>query len=134
MDVAQRHRMSEPEVGGPAEGAWRAVIDAQRDDLVLLRRRWPDRTSPESAAAVARLRARAAAGGDADRAVGAVEEAYGGAEGVPDAVRGRLERYAWEQLGGGAWPARDLAESTEEPAIVRKARRRRRQQGGSDQA
>jgi hypothetical protein len=106
-----------------AEGRWRAVVDAQRDDLALLRARWPDRTSPESLGAIARLRRRAQPGGEADEAIGAVHAAYGGSGRVPPAVRRRLERYAWEQLGGRPWPERTLSESTEEPSILRKRRR-----------
>jgi hypothetical protein len=108
-----------------AEGRWRAVVDAQRDDLALLRARWPDRASPASLGAIARLRRRAAAGGEADEAIGAVHAAYGGPARVPAAVRRRLERYAWEQLGGRPWPERTLSESTEEPSINRKRRRGR---------
>jgi hypothetical protein len=108
---------------GQAEAVWRAVVDAQRDDLALLRARWPDRTSPESAGALARLRRRAAPGGEADEAIGAVHAAYGGPRRVPPAVRRRLEHYAREQLGGRPWPARSLSESTEEPSINRKRRR-----------
>lgn len=123
--VDQPHVVDEARAAA-AEGAWRAVVDAQRADLALLRGRWPDRTSPESRGAIERLRRRADPGGDADRAIGAVHEAYGGEARVPERVSDRLSSYAWEHLGGGAWPGRDLSESTEEPAIVRKARRERR--------
>jgi hypothetical protein len=75
------------------------VVDAQRDDLAVLRARWPDRTSPESRAALARLRRRVAPGGDADEAMAAVHAAYDGA--VPPVVRRRLAHYAREQLPGG---------------------------------
>ncbi len=114
------------EGAGAAEAGWRLVVDRQRDDLALLRARWPDRTSPESLEAIARLRRRAAPGGEADEAIGAVHAAYGGAERVPGAVRRRLERYAWEQLGGRPWPERTLSESTEEPSITRKRQRGQR--------
>jgi hypothetical protein len=87
-----------------AEAAWRAVVDAQRDDLALLRARWPDRTSPESRAAIERLHRRGDPGGDADRVIEAVHAAWGGTARVPAAVRRRLEGYAWEQLGGRPWP------------------------------
>jgi hypothetical protein len=106
-----------------AEGRWRAVVDAQRDDLALLRARWPDRTSPESLGALARLRRRAVPGGEADEAIGALYGAYGGAARVPPALRRRLERYAREQLGGRPWPERRPSESTEEPSVIRERQR-----------
>ena len=79
------------------------MVDAQRDDLAVLRARWPDRTSPVSRAALARLRRRAAPGGDADEAMAAVYAAYAGA--VPPVVRRRLAHYVREQLAGGPRPA-----------------------------
>ena len=79
------------------------MVDAQRDDLAVLRARWPDRTSPTSREAIARLRRRAAPGGDADEAMAAVYAAYAGA--VPPVVRRRLEHYVREQLAGGPRPA-----------------------------
>lgn len=93
-----------------AEVAFRAVIDAQCADLALLRARWPDRDSPESRAALARLDAVAAPDGDADRATAAVHAAWGGHDRVPEDVRERLEQYVWERMGGRPWPERDLAE------------------------
>lgn len=113
------------EAARTAEAMWRLVIDATRDDFALLRRWWPDRTSPEPAAAVARNARRAAPGGDADQALEAVYAAYGGSDRVPRHVRERLKRHAREQLGGRPWPERDLTESTEEPAFIRKRRRAR---------
>lgn len=109
-----------------AEVIWRMVIDATRDDFALLLRWWPDRDSPAPAAAVARNARRAAPGGDADEALGAVYAAYGGRDRVPRHVHERLRRYAQEQLGGRPWPDRDLAEHTDEPALTRKRRRERR--------
>lgn len=117
------------EAARAAEAVWRLVVDAQRDDLALLRRHWPDRSSPEPAAALVRLLRRAEPDGDADAAMGAVHAAYGGADRVPGAVRRRLERYVTETLGGTPWPERDLAESTDVPALVRKQRRARREVG-----
>ena len=111
------------EAAREAEAHWRRVIDAQWEDVQLLLRRWPDRTSPEPAAALVRLLRRAAPDGDADQAMGALEAAYGGRERVPPAVRRRLDRYALEHLGGVPWPERDLSESTDEPALLRKRRR-----------
>ena len=113
------------ETARTAEAVWRLVVDAQRDDLLLLRRWWPDRSSPEPAAALVRLLRRAEPDGDADEAMGAVHAAYGGYDRVPQAVRRRLERYVAEQMGAAPWPERDLAESTEEPALLRKRRRER---------
>ena len=114
------------EAARAAEAVWRGVVDAQRDDLTLLRRWWPDRTSPEPAAALVRLLRRAEPDGDADEAMGAVHAAYGGPERVPQAVRRRLERYVQERMGALPWPERDLSESTDEPALLRKRRRERR--------
>ena len=111
-----------------AEVVWRMVVDAQRDDLLLLRRWWPDRTSPEPGAALARLLRRAEPDGDADEAMATVHAAYGGSDRVPQAVRRRLERYVTETLGATPWPERDLAEHTEEPALARKRRRERRKE------
>ena len=113
------------EAARDAEAIWRQVIDAQWEDVQLLLRRWPDRTSPEPAAALVRILRRAAPGGDADQAIGTLEAAYGGAERVPQTVRRRLDRYALEHLGGVPWPERDLSESTDEPALLRKRRRAR---------
>jgi len=90
---------ADPQAAAAAEARWRAVVDAQRDDLAVLRARWPDRTSPESRAVLARLRRRVAPGGDADEAMAAVHAAYDGA--VPPVVRRRLEHYAREQLPEG---------------------------------
>ena len=87
-----------PEVA--AEATWRRVIDAQRDDLGLVLRRWPDRTSAEVVAATARLRRRTAPGGDADQAVEAIDALYGGRDRVPEAVRRWMEVYVEAQLGG----------------------------------
>lgn len=109
-----------------AEAIWRLVIDAQRDDLDLLRRRWPDRESAESRGAIERLKRRAAVGGDAEQALEAVHAAYGGWGRAPRHVSERLERYVEEQLGRRPWPERDLAEHTDEPALVRKRRRQHR--------
>ena len=78
------------------EVIWRLVVDGQADDLALLRRRWPDRESPESRAAIERLKRRAEPGGDAEQAMDAVRMAYGGR--VPPAVSERLERYTEERL------------------------------------
>jgi hypothetical protein len=100
-----------PPAAAEAEAAWRAVVDAQRDDLALLRDRWPDRTSAESLGAIERLQRRGAPGGDADRAVASVHAAWGGTARVPEHVRRRLEGYAWEQLGGRPWSKRDASES-----------------------
>lgn len=111
-----------------AEAVWRLVVDAQRDDLLLLRRWWPDRTSPVPAAALVRVLRRAEPDGDADEAMGAVHAAYGGYERVPQAVRRRLERYVTETLGATPWPERDLSEHTDEPALLRKQRRQRRKE------
>ena len=72
-----------------------------------------------------RLLRRAAPDGDADEAMGAVHAAYGGYDRVPQAVRRRLERYVNETLGATPWPERDLSESTDEPALLRKRRRAR---------
>ena len=87
------------------------MVDAQRDDLLLLRRWWPDRTSPEPAAALVRLLRRAEPDGEADEAMGAVHVAYGGYDRVPQAVRRRLERYVGGDAGGhalaGARPRRE---------------------------
>lgn len=118
------------EAARAAEAVWRLVVDAQRDDLLLLRRHWPDRTSPVPAAALTRLLRRAEPDGDVDAAMVAVHAAYGGSDRVPQAVRRRLERYVAETLGATPWPGgpvgeRDLAESTEEPALTRKRRRLR---------
>ena len=93
------HRPVHGPAAAAAEARWRAVVDAQRDDLAVLRARWPDRTSPESRAVLARLRRRVAPGGDADEAMAAVHAAYDGA--VPPVVRRRLEHYAREQLPEG---------------------------------
>jgi hypothetical protein len=114
-----------------AEHAFYRVIDAQCADLALLRARWPDRESPESRAAIARLAAVAAPDGDADRAIGAVHAVYGGAARVPGPVRARMEQYVWERMGERPWPERDLSEELTRPAIVRKARRRRREGTGA---
>jgi hypothetical protein len=120
-------RRTEPleasEAARAAEAVWRQVVDAQRDDLLLLRRHWPDRTSPEPAAALVRLLRRAEPDGEADEAMGAVHAAYGGYDRVPQAVRRRLERYVAETLGATPWPERDLSERTDEPALLRKRRR-----------
>ena len=86
------------------------MVDAQRDDLQFLRERWPDRTSPESLAALARLLRRAAPDGAAEAAMAAVFAAYGGAARVPRAVRWRLTAYVHEHLERRPWPERDLAE------------------------
>jgi hypothetical protein len=110
-----------------AEHAFYRVIDAQCADLALLRARWPDRESPESRAALARLAATAAPDGDADRAIGALHAVYGGSARVPGPVRARMEQYVWERMGGRPWPERDLAEDLNRPAVVRKAARRRRE-------
>ena len=105
-----------------AEAGFRAVVDAQGDDLELLRRWWPDRTSPEAAAAVARLLRRAAPDGEVDEAMGAVHAAHGGHDRVPQAVRDRLEDYIRERLGVRPWPERDLPD---DPAPIRRRRRGR---------
>lgn len=84
------------EAQAAAEAIWRFVIDAQADDLALLRRRWPDRESEVSLAALERLKRRVAPGGDGEQAMDAVRSAYGGR--VPDAVSERLERYTEERL------------------------------------
>ncbi|HVG97849.1 MAG TPA: hypothetical protein VNK05_13170 [Chloroflexota bacterium] len=97
------------------------MVDAQRDDLAVLRARWPDRTSPESRAALARLRRRVAPGGDADEAMAAVHAAYDGA--VPPVVRRRLEHYAREQLPEGP-----------QTAASRRTDERGRRPGGLDLA
>ena len=110
-----------------AEHAFFRVVDAQRDDLQFLRARWPDRTSPESLAALARLLRRAAPDGAAEAAMAAVFEAYGGAARVPQAVRVRLTAYVHEHLERRPWPERDLAEDLGEPALERKRRRQRRE-------
>jgi hypothetical protein len=102
-----------------AEVAFRAVIDAQRADLALLRARWPDRESLESRAALDRLAAASAPDGDADRAIAAVHAAYGGHDRVPEDVRARMEQYVWERLGERPWPARDLAEAPTDPVLGR---------------
>src|SRR5262245_10826429 len=86
-----------------AEAAWRRVVDAQAADLVLLFRRWPDRESPDSQGAIARLHRRRAPGGDADQALAALETAYGGPDAVPAAVRQRLDAYVETQLGRAPW-------------------------------
>ncbi len=104
---------AEPPAATAAEVAWRAVVDAQRDDLALLRERWPDRKSDESRAAIDRLRHRAAPGGEADGAIAALHAAWGGKDRVPAPVRRRLERYTWEQLGGRPWPERRVKEPSD---------------------
>jgi hypothetical protein len=113
-----------------AEHAFYRVVDAQRDDLQFLRQRWPDRTSPESLAALARLLRRAAPDGEAETAMAGVFAAYGGAVRVPRAVRWRLTAYVHEHLERRPWPERDLAEDLEEPALLRKRRRQRREAQG----
>ena len=116
------------EAARDAEANWRGVVDAQRDDLESLRRRWPDRTSPEASAALSRLLRRAAPDGEVDEAMRTVHAAYGGYDRVPNAVRRRLERYVDERMAVAPWPERDLSESTDEPALLRKQRRQRRGQ------
>jgi hypothetical protein len=106
-----------------AEAIWRLVIDATRDDFALLLRWWPDRDSAAPAAAVARNQRRAAPGGDAEQALEAIYAAYGGRERVPRYVHERLRRYARDQLGGRPWPARELAEHTDQPTLTRTRRR-----------
>jgi hypothetical protein len=106
-----------------AEVAFRAVIDAQTADLDALRRRWPDRTSPESVAIQERLTGRAAPDGAAEQAVTALYRAYGGAALVPAPVRTRLARYVDERLGHRPWPERDPSGELDRPAIVRPRRR-----------
>lgn len=113
-----------------AEHRFYAVVDRQREDLQFLRERWPDRTSPESLAALARLLRRAAPDGEAEAAMDGVFRAYGGAAVVPAAVRRRLAHYVHEHLTSRPWPERDLSEDLQEPAIVRKAARRRREARG----
>jgi hypothetical protein len=127
--VSLRDPKEASEAARAAEAVWRLVVDAQRDDLTLLRRWWPDRASPEPAAALARLLRRAAPDGDADEAMGAVHAAYGGYDRVPQAVRRRLERYVQERMGALPWPERDFSEGTDEPALLRKQRRQRRTGG-----
>jgi len=119
-----------PAAAQDAERRWRLAVEAQRADLERLRALWPDDASPRAQTLIARMRSRAAAGGPVDRAVSALHRAYGGAEHVPDAVRRRLEHYARERLRlePQPWPLRDVAESTDEPAIRRKALRRSRRQ------
>jgi hypothetical protein len=114
-----------------AEHAFYRVIDAQCADLDELRRRWPDRTSPESVAIQDRLTGRAAPDGAAEQAVAALHRAYGGAALMPAPIRARLERYVDERLGHRPWPERDLSEELDRPAIVRKGRRRRREGTGA---
>ena len=109
-----------------AEQTFYRVVAAQRDDLQFLRERWPDRTSPESLAALARLLRRAAPDGEAEAAMDAIFRAYGGAAVVPPAVRRRLAHYVHEHLTSRPWPERDLSEDLQEPALLRKARRQRR--------
>src|SRR5262245_26736859 len=70
-----------------AEAAWRRMVDAQCADLAFLRERWPDHTSPEVEACNRRLLAREAPGGEAEQALGQLDEAYGGADRVPLEVR-----------------------------------------------
>jgi regulator of protease activity HflC (stomatin/prohibitin superfamily) len=113
-----------------AEHAFYEVVDAQRDDLQYLRERWPDRTSPEALAALARLLRRAAPDGEAETAMEGVFSAYGGAAVVPPAVRRRLAHYVHEHLERRPWPERDLAEDLGEPALLRKRRRQRREAQG----
>lgn len=103
-----------------AEIAFRAMVDAQCADLALLRARWPDRTSPESQGAIARLAATMAPGGDADQAIASVDAAWGGAARVPGPVRERMEQYVWDRMGKRPWPARDLSEDLTRPVLVRK--------------
>lgn len=109
-----------------AEQTFYKVVAAQRDDLQFLRERWPDRTTPEALAALARLLRRAAPDGEAEAAMAGVFEAYGGALLVPPAVRRRLAHYVHEHLTSRPWPERDLSEDLQEPAVLRKARRQRR--------
>jgi len=140
MQAQDTRRTSHPSSEGPpaaaraaAGGRWRAVVDAQRADLDLLRDRWPDRASPASAAAIDRLRAVVAPGGEADRAVEALRDAYGGPDRVPPAVSRWLEAYARYGLTFGPdrptpppWPETD--EALDEPAVRRTALRRSRRQ------
>jgi hypothetical protein len=128
--MATARSKSTPDSAQQTEHAFYRVVDAQCADLALLRSRWPDRTSPESRGAIDRLTARAAPDGDADRAIGALHAAWGGAARVPGPVRARLEQYVRERMGGRPWPERDLAEDLNRPAIVRKAARRRREARG----
>ena len=70
-----------------------------------------------------RLLRRAEPDGEADEAMGAVHVAYGGYDRVPQAMRRRLDRYVTETLSATPWPERDLSESTDAPALLRKRRR-----------
>lgn len=81
-----------------AETRWRAVVDAQHDDLTLLRRGWPDRSSPAARSACCRLKRRARPGGEADAALAELAAVYGGD--VPQDVRRRLEGYVRIRLAG----------------------------------
>ena len=96
--------IAQTEAQATAEADWRAVIDAQQDDLDLLLERWPDRTSPDVVAAIDRLAERTVPGGLADQAAAAVHAAYGGRDRTPPAVRLRMEQYVWDVLGGPRRP------------------------------
>ena len=141
QDTRRTSRLSEDgaqAARAAAEARWRAVVDAQRADLDLLRDRWPDRASPESAAAIDRLRAVVAPGGEADRVVEALRDAYGGPDRVPPAVSRWLEAYARYGLTFGPdrpapppWPEPDATGDLDAPTIRRKALRQIRRAGGA---
>jgi hypothetical protein len=124
---------ADPPLGATAaEAAWRAVVGARRDDLCLLRERWPDETTEEVNAAHARLPAREAPGGRTDEALARLDAAYGGAGRAPASVRRRSEAHVEERMGQPPRAPRCLSPREEEPALVRRARRGRQSEDAPD--
>src|SRR5262245_33892246 len=98
MGLAERANAAHDEVGREAEAIWRLVVDATRDDLRLLRERFPEHHGADYERVKARVLRRVAPDGLLETAHAMVAAAHGGR--TPCRVRRRMERYVAEQLPG----------------------------------